>query len=352
MSDPREQPGLPAAARRELERAPPFRPPPWLRGAHAQTVWSPLFRRRHRPPLPFALERLTTPDRDFVRLHHLAGRPGSPRLVILHGLEGSVRSNYVGGLARRAGARGWAVTALEFRSCGGELNRGRRLYHLGETWDLDHLVGELTRREPGRPLLLGGVSLGANVIVKWLGERGEDAPAEVRGAAAISAPFDLTVSGPVLDRALGGLYTRRFLRTLIPKALAKERQYPGSIDRERVARARTFAEFDTWATARLHGFRDAWDYWERCSSGPFLERVRRPLLLVSAADDPFNPAATLPRGIADRNPRIAALFTERGGHVGFVEGTPWRPRHWAEERAVGFLAAVAGVVGGEHHEVV
>ncbi|HVS63499.1 MAG TPA: alpha/beta fold hydrolase [Thermoanaerobaculia bacterium] len=261
--------------------------------------------------------------------------------MILHGLEGSARSNYVGGLAEKAIAQGMSVTAMEFRSCGGELNRARRLYHLGETEDLEHVLSVLVRREPGRPILLAGVSLGANVIVKWLGERGEVAPPEMAGAAVISAPFDLTVSGPVLDRVLGGLYTRRFLRTLVPKALAKERQFPGSIDLERVARARTFVEFDTHATARFHGFRDAWDYWRRCSSGPFLETVRRPLLLISSADDPFNPTETLPRGIARRNPWVLESFTERGGHVGFVEGAPWRTRHWAEERAIRFLSLLA-----------
>jgi predicted alpha/beta-fold hydrolase len=261
-------------------------------------------------------------------------------LIILHGLEGSVRSNYVGGLAGGAQALGWAVTAMEFRSCGGELNRARRLYHLGETGDLGHLVATLSGREPDRRLFLSGVSLGANVIAKWLGEQQDTVPALVRAAAVISAPYDLTVSGPVIDRTLGGLYTRRFLRTLIPKALAKERQFPGSIDFQRVAEARTFVEFDTEATARFHGFRDAWDYWEQCSSGPFLERVRRPLLLVSSADDPFNPGATLPRGISARNPWVQELFTRRGGHVGFVEGWPWRSRHWAEARVIEFLQAV------------
>lgn len=336
-------PGVAAEARAAIAAAPAFRPPPWLRGSHAQTIWSPLF--RPRPRLPFELERLATPDDDFVRLHHLAA-PGTAagdggRLVILHGLEGSARSNYVAGLAAEAIARGMAVTAMEFRSCGGELNRARRLYHLGETEDLAYVVAELAGREPGRPLLLAGVSLGANVIVKWLGERGDAVPREVAAAAAISAPFDLTVSGPVLDRVLGGLYTRRFLRTLIPKALAKERQFPGSIDLDLVARARTFVEFDTHATARFHGFRDAWDYWERSSSGPFLERVRRPLLLISSADDPFNPGETLPRGISQRNPWIVESFTEHGGHVGFVGGAPWRTRHWAEERAVEFLSLLA-----------
>lgn len=327
-----------AEVRAALADQPPFRPPAWLRGRHGQTVWSPLF--RPRPKLAFELERLATPDDDFVRLHHLRGQAERPRLVVLHGLEGSVRSNYVGGLASKARALGWAVTAMEFRSCGGELNRARRLYHLGETGDLDHVVAELARREPARPIVLAGVSLGANVIAKWLGEQGERIPTQVAGAACISAPFDLTISGPVLDRVAAGLYTRRFLRTLVPKALEKERQYPGSIDRERVAKARTFVEFDTWATARFHGFRDAWDYWERCSSGPFLPAVRRPVVLISAADDPFNPGETLPRGISRTNPWIVESFTERGGHVGFVEGVPWRTQHWAEDRAMRFLSAV------------
>jgi len=133
-------------------------------------------------------------------------------------------------------------------------------------------------------------------------------------------------------------YSKRFLRTLVPKALEKERQFPGSMDVDRVRRSRTFEEFDTHATAALHGFRDAHDYWARSSSGPVLGRIRRPTLLLSAADDPFNPAWTLPRAVADASPYLHPLFPDTGGHVGFVYGPwPWRARRWGEEQVVRFF---------------
>jgi predicted alpha/beta-fold hydrolase len=317
-----------------------FHVPVWLRDPHAQTCWSPIFRRR--PRLRFRLERLDTPDGDFLRLHRLDGEPGAPVVILLHGLEGCVESHYVLGQAAAFARRGWSVVAMEHRSCGGELNRARRLYHSGETSDLDFLVRRLRAERGGEPeLLVSGVSLGGNVLAKWLGELGDEAAELVHAAAAISPPYDLTVSGPALDRALGGFYTRRFLRKLIPKAVAKERQYPGCFDLAAVRRSRTFADFDTHATAALHGFRDAGDYWARVGCGQFLEGVRVPLLLVSAADDPFNPGSTLPHRQVATNPWLVPAFSERGGHVGFVYGAPWRTRHWAEEQVERFFAALA-----------
>jgi predicted alpha/beta-fold hydrolase len=310
-----------------------------LRGAHAQTCWSPVFRRR--PRLRFRLDRLETADGDFLRIHGVEGDAGAPAVILLHGLEGCVLSHYVLGQAAAFARRGWSVVAMEHRSCGGELNRARRLYHSGETSDLDFLVRKLRAERSGGELYASGVSLGGNVLAKWLGELGEEAAGLLDGAAAISPPYDLTVSGPALDSALGGFYTRRFLRKLIPKAIAKEQQYPGCLDVEAVRRSRTFAEFDTSATAALHGFRDAQDYWARVSCGQFLEGVRVPLLLVSAADDPFNPGSTLPHHQVAANPWLVPSFADRGGHVGFVHGMPWSTRHWAEEQVERFFSALA-----------
>ena len=189
-------------------------------------------------------------------------------------------------------------------------------------------------------MYLSGVSLGGNVLAKWLGECGENTPREVVAAAVVSAPFDLTISGPAIDRALGGLYVKRFLRTLIPKALEKEAQHPGCIDAEKARCSTTFEEFDTHVTAALHGFEDAHDYWRKCGCGQFLSAVRRPLLLLSSRDDPFNPAKGLPTHVLEDNRLLVALFTERGGHVGFVHGRPLRTGHWAEEQIVRFFEAV------------
>jgi predicted alpha/beta-fold hydrolase len=315
-----------------------FAPSWWLAGRHRQTVWSPLLRRQ-RPPTA-RRERWRTPDDDRLSVWIREAGPDRPWALLLHGLEGSARSNYVVGMRRGLAAMGWNVAALEFRSCDGEINAAPRLYHSGETTDLDFVVGELIHRFAARRLYLAGVSLGGNVLAKWLGERSEQVPAEVCGAAAISPPFDLTVSGPVIDQALGGLYVRRFLRTLIPKALAKAEQFPALLDADRIRASRSFEDFDTWATAALHGFDDAWDYWRRVSSGAFLPAVRVPLLLVAAEDDPFNPASTLPVDRCRRSPWLLDRFVPAGGHVGFVSGPPWRTRHWAEEQALRFFELV------------
>ncbi len=315
----------------------PFRAAWWLRGRHRQTLYGPLLRRRRRAPLRH--EQWETPDDDLLDVYLAEHDPKRPTLLVLHGLEGSVDSHYVVGLTADFYRRGWNVAAFEFRSCSGRMNRARRLYHSGETSDLAFVVGEIAARWPESRLYLAGVSLGGNVIAKWLGELGDDAPTAVAAAAAISPPFDLTVSGPQMDQVLGGFYTRQFLRTLIPKAVEKERQFPGCVDIEAICRSTTFAEFDTHGTAALHGFRDAMDYWESVSCGQFLAGIRRPILLVASADDPFNPAVTLPHEVAAASPFVHALFTANGGHVGFVRGwAPFFAKYWAEEQVARFFA--------------
>lgn len=313
----------------------PFRAPWWLRNAHAQTLWGPLVRRS--PRVPFRRERWDTPDDDFLDLHFVDGTRGAPALLVLHGLGGSIRSKYVRGLCLRAASMGWTAVALHFRGCGDEINHAPRMYHSGETTDLDFVARRLAERF--ERLYVAGVSLGGNALAKWLGECGDGVPEQVRAAAVVSAPYDLTVSGPQIDRVLGGLYVRHFLRGLIPKAIEKERQYPGCMPIERVIRSRTFEEFDTFATAALHGFRDAGHYWQTQGCGQFLSGIRRPTLLLSSEDDPFNPGSTLPRLPASQSPYLHPLFTRHGGHAGFVYGTtPMQARYWAEEQVARFFA--------------
>lgn len=283
--------------------------------------------------------RWTTPDGDFLDIDFVDGPIGSPQLLVLHGLEGSSERGYVRGLLALAMERGWRGVALNFRSCSGQLNRAARLYHSGETGDLDWLVGELVKRDPGAPILPVGISLGGNVLLKWLGEEGDRAADEVRSAVAISVPFDLAASATKMSRGLGRLYTRLFLRSLKPKALAKARQYPDLLDWQAIRRARNWRQYDHVATAPLHGFESAEDYWGRSSSIHYLERIRRPTLLISARDDPFIPASCLPEDAVDRSRWLQAEFTRRGGHAGFVGGgAPWRAIYWAERRAIEFLS--------------
>jgi uncharacterized protein len=305
-----------------------------------QTVWGPLFRRRR---IRWRRERVATSDGDFVDLDWAGSdRDGAPLLLVLHGLEGSSSSHYVVGLAGQALARGWRAVTLNFRSCSGELNRLLPFYHSGHTADLDEVVRMLVAREPGVRIGAVGVSLGGNVLLKWLGEREAGAPGAVGGAVAISVPFDLAHCAEALDRGFCRLiYATNFLGTMRAKVRLKAARDPGLreiVDVPLALRARTFAEYDRAVTAPLNGFADERDYWARASSAPYLRRIRRPTLLLNALDDPIVPRRALPDP-AELPRWVRAEFVRRGGHAAFLEGRwPWRVDSWAERRAVEFLA--------------
>jgi len=189
-----------------------------------------------------------------------------------------------------AGARslGWSGDLLLFRSCDGEVGSARRLYHSGETMDVDLVVRHLAASAPDTPLV-SAASHSRKRPAQWLGEQGNDATRLVRRAAAVSVPFDLAAGSRYLERGFSRFYTKHFLATLLPKAERKLEQFPGAFDAAAARRAKTFWEFDSAVTAPLHGFRDAADYYERSSSMPFIARVRVPTLVFSALDDPFVP---------------------------------------------------------------
>jgi len=317
----------------------PFAPPWWLRNAHIQTVAARYARRLPRPE-GLRVERWDTPDGDFLDVYFLDGDPAMPTALLLHGLEGSIDSTYYLGLIGELARFGWNVAAMEFRSCSGEMNRAARMYHSGETEDIAFVAARLIERNPTVALYVAGYSLGGNVTAKWFGEMGDRLPANVRAAAAISAPYNLVKSAEYMDGLrLSRLYVLHFLRRLIPKAAEKDRQHPGVINIEAARRARSFKDFDDSATAPLHGFADAQDYYTRVSCGQFLPAVRRPLLLLSADDDPFNPGYTLPRNLAETHPFLHPLFTQFGGHCGWMQRGPKGYDFWAEQQIVQFFEA-------------
>lgn len=300
---------------------------------------------RTRERVPTRRERWDTPDDDFVELDRLGARDGQPRLVILHGLEGSARSHYARGLLAAARRRQWAADLLIFRSCGDEPNRLLRSYHSGETGDLDFAVRRLIEANPGQRLVLTGISLGGNVLLKWLGESADRMPPQVLGAAAISVPFDLALGSEYLHRGFSRLYEAYFLRSLKRKAIGKAARFPGSLDPAAISRTATLWEFDDVVTAPINGFRDAKDYYHKSSSIHWLARIRVPTLLLNATDDPFLPSCVLDevRTIAQSNSALHVEFVAKGGHVGFISGVaPWRPTYYAEARAIEFLDAALG----------
>jgi predicted alpha/beta-fold hydrolase len=326
----------PRSMRREIIYSPAW----WIPGGHLQTLWGKLFRRQ--PQAPTVLERWDTPDGDFVELHRLRADRGIPRLLLLHGLEGSVRSHYAQGLLNEAARRGWGADLLIFRSCGSEMNRARRFYHSGETTDTAFVLERISREFPSSPLALAGVSLGGNVVLKFLGERGDDLPSQLKAAAAISVPFDLSRSARRINRGLSRLYQRFFLTSLRRKAREKATRFPDLASVSGITGLRTLEDFDNLITGPLHGFRDAQDYYERSSSLPWLKRIKLNTLLLSAIDDPMLPPEVLneAREVARQNPALHLEFVNRGGHAGFIAGSvPWRPFYYAEYRVGEFFAA-------------
>ena len=299
--------------------------PWWLPGGHLQTVVAAL---SPAPRVAWRRERWDTPDGDYIDLDW-AGEGGGPLLALFHGLEGGSSSHYARRIAALALARGWRCVVPHFRGCSGALNRLPRAYHSGDSAELDWILRRL------RPDYAAGVSLGGNVLLKWLGEQGAAAPALPRRAAAVSAPLDLAASGRALDRGVNRrLYTRLFLTTMKAKAHARITLHRSPIDERRLARARTLHEFDELVTAPLHGFRDADDYWARASSAPWLEHIRVPTLLLNARNDPFLPAAALEAATRRSSAAVRLEFPDTGGHAGFPgQG------NWFAQRILDFLAA-------------
>ncbi len=327
-----------------------FTPAWWLPGPNLQTLWGKFM--RPRLPLNLRLERLDTPDGDFLDLYHLSGKANAPLLVLLHGLEGSLRSHYIHGLLEQASVRGWNATVLLFRSCGDSLNKTRRFYHSGETTDLSFTIDHLASVYPNADLLVAGVSLGGNVLLKYLGERGEQVSPRIRGAAAVSVPYDLAKAADYIDKGFSRVYQRSFIQSLQVKALAKLDQFPDLVTTERIQSIRTMRDFDNSITAPLHGFRDADDYYSQSSAIRWVRNVRVDTLLLSAVDDPFLPPEVLGHVLteAEDNPFLHLEFTPNGGHVGFVGGSnPFRPSYYMEDRVGDFLAGHVRRFGSDNH---
>jgi predicted alpha/beta-fold hydrolase len=313
LLDPGAAPDLPGTA------------PWWLPGGHAQTIWPALFGARLAGASPrLRRERWNTSDGDFIDVDFLADDAAAidsdaPLLVLFHGLEGSSRSHYARAFAQAARARGWQFALPHFRGCSGELNLAPRAYHSGDYEEIGWILGRL-RARLRQPLLAVGVSLGGNALLRWAEEAEGSAAVVARAVAAVSAPIDLAAGGHAIGCGFNRqVYNRMFLRSMMPKALAKLKQHPGLFDRTRLLAARDLYAFDDVFTAPLHGFAGTDDYWARGSAKPQLARIRIPALVLNARNDPFVPAASLP-GPQEVGRHVTLWQPEHGGHVGFPAG--------------------------------
>lgn len=313
----------------------------WCPGAHLQTVWRRLFDQP--TSLPFERKRLETPDGDFIDFDIVKSKEqtaDSPVLLILHGLEGSSRSKYVLGLLSECLQRGWIGIAMNFRSCSGEINRKARSYHSGETGDLALAVDFIQNLHPGRLIGIAGYSLGGNVLLKWLGERGSRLPNVILGGAAISVPYDLKIAASLIDSAgfNRSVYAYTFLKTLKEKFIRKIHRLNLQFSPNEIQKIRTFHEFDDQVTAPVHGFKNAEEYWRLSSSIRYVDAIQKPVYLLHSKNDPFLSDRFFPLDQIKESGFLTKEITPDGGHVGFVYGKwPWAASYLPEKRIISFF---------------
>lgn len=325
--------------------------PFWLPNGHLQTIYPAAF--ASSPKVQYRRERWELDDGDFMDVDWLgidshgmdssdrkikaSAQPQAPVVVLFHGLEGNSHSHYALALMSALQAKGWRGVVIHFRGCSGENNRLPRAYFAGDSADIEMALNRVKHTVPKAPIYAVGVSLGGNALLKWLGESGEKAKEIVQSAAAVSAPTDLAACGQALDIGLNRIfYVPRFLPSMRTKALEKARLFPGLLDIEKVNNAATIREFDTYVTAKLHGFKDADDYWAKNAAKPWLPHIKIPTLVLNAKNDPFIPSESLPNQ-SSVSTSVTLEITEEGGHVGFLDSQFSGHNDWLSEHLLNYF---------------
>ena len=308
-----------------------YSPAPWFRNGHVQTVLSSIL--RDVTGVSYQRERIQTPDDDFLDLDWSCVG-GKQLAVISHGLEGNSHRSYVKGMVKALNQAEIDCLAWNYRGCSGEPNRQLRMYHNGSTDDLDLVIRHGVNKGYDE-IVLVGFSMGGNLSLLYLGQQSNQLLPQLKGSIVFSVPVDLADSAKELKKRINTIYMKRFLRMLHEKVKQKMMLYPDLIDDQGYDQIKDFKAFDDRYTAPIHGFKDAEDYWTKCSSGSVLHRIRVPSLTINAKDDPFLGASCYPYAQCS-NPNVRLEIPKYGGHVGFIDRKV-NGIYWSEKRAVEFI---------------
>ncbi|MEZ4982394.1 MAG: alpha/beta fold hydrolase [Saprospiraceae bacterium] len=286
-----------------------------MRSGHFNTIFTALLRKPDHPG--YERQRITTSDDDFLDIDWI--KTGSKKLAVLcHGLEGNSGSQYMLGMSKMLSEYGFEVACMNYRSCSGELNRQIKMYHSGASWDLEEVLRQI--HVGYEEIFLCGFSLGGNLIMKYLGERGSGIPYPITAAASISVPADLKGSSIKIGQGFNRVYEQHFLISLARRMKKKTVQFPELRKMAELKKIKSLCDFDDVYTGPIHGFKDGNDYYEKCSAIRFMADIKVPLLLVNSLDDPFLSKSCYPFELANANKNITFLTPNYGGHVGFYTG--------------------------------
>jgi uncharacterized protein len=315
-----------------------YQAPIWLPEGHSQTIFPSIFRKVE--GINYVRERINTPDGDFLDVDF--SKCNSPThsitkslIILSHGLEGDTSRQYITGMVKNFNENGFDCLAWNFRSCSGEMNQTKRFYHSGATDDLETIV-KYSLSKGYQKIYLAGFSLGGNLTLKYLGEKGQNLYPEIQKAVTFSVPLHLSSSG----KTIGWLYTKRFNKSLIKKILEKSKRFPDfQIDTSNIAKIKTLQDFDDAYTSQLHGFIDAEDYYERNSSLYFLDKISIPTLIINAKNDPFLSKECFPFEKIKSMEKIYFQAPEMGGHCGFYPDD-YQGVLWSERRALEWVVEI------------
>lgn len=310
-----------------------YKPTLLFKSAHINTVYKTLF---YNNTNQYKRTRITTPDNDFLDLDF--STIGSKTLVIaLHGLEGSSKSKYIVSLVNFLNSKNVDSVAVNFRGCSEEDNKQIYSYNSGKTDDLNTVINYILENYNYKNIFVVGYSMGGNITLKYLGENTK-LPSEIKGAITISVPTDLEGSSKALSHWENKVYIKRFLISLIKKSIAKHQKFPNSVlNPTAIKNAKNFIDFDNAVTAPLFGFKNAQDYWTKCSSKQFLKNINVPTLLINALDDTFLSESCYPFKEASENKNLYFETPKYGGHVGFNTYIGKRDLLWSENRVLEFM---------------
>lgn len=310
-----------------------FQAPWWARNPHVQTIFAKVL---HRCRFQHRRERLELPDGDFVDLAWASPEQGDqkPLVVLFHGLEGNVESHYIQGMMAAIQQQGWQAVLMHFRGCSGEPNRYLQSYHSGSTADAHYLISLLRQRYPDRAIGAIGYSLGGNMLINYLAKHPYN---PLCAAVVISAPLQLAACADRINTGFSRYYQRYLLNAMLFNWQQRLRRHPQHKWQAKAPHIKSLRQYDDNITAPIHGFEDADDYYQRCSGLQQLAKVSTPTLMLHAADDPFMDDTVIPDA-SDLPPAITYELSRTGGHVGFLQGSPWAPNYWLEQRVPQWLA--------------
>ncbi len=303
---------------------------------HLQTIIPHQFRKV--PKIDYNRERVELLDGDFIDLDWSINQ-NTKLCILLHGLESNSNRTYIYGMVHALKTQNYDVVVMNLRGCSGESNRLFSAYHSGKTDDLNEIMNHINNVSKYQEVNLIGFSLGANIVLKYLGEYKNKFPIPLHKAVAISCPCDLSSSSRRLEHWSNKIYHDRFLHSLKNKLLLKKAFYPDLIHETKIRELETLREFDEYYTAPVHGFESAKNYYEKASSKQYISEIEIPTLLITAQDDPFLSFECMPYKEVKNNKQIFFLNPRKGGHVGFLQNIQ-QQIYWHEQKTIDFITEI------------